>query len=138
MGLFSEMMDEGGERTAEIAELRCEVEALRAEKDFNAGQGRPLEAENQRLRLELIAAKPLYSRRQLEAEKDRLRAALDRVMVAGNHIATYRTDRWPDYKPDGLTREQHCEHALRTLGAGREYDMWCCWSAIMQTRDDVQ
>lgn len=71
-------------------------------------------------------------------ETNAMQAALERVMIAGNHIATYRTYRWPDYKPDGLTREQHCERALRTLGDGREYDMWCCWSGIMQARAALQ
>lgn len=61
---------------------------------------------------------------------------VERMLVAGNHIATYRSDNWPDYKLDGLTRGQQCEHALRILGAGRDYDMWCCWSAMMQARDD--
>lgn len=70
------------------------------------------------------------------AEIHRLQATVDRLLTAGNHIATYRTEAWPDYRLDGLTRDQQCESALRTLGAGREYDMWCCWSAMMQTRDD--
>lgn len=68
---------------------------------------------------------------------ERQRAALDQCMRGGNHIANWRSARWPDYKLDGLTREQQAEHAMRTLGAGREYDMWCCWSAIMQARDSL-
>ena len=75
--------------------------------------------------------------RDLHAEVDSLRAALEQVFIAGNHIATYRSDRWPDYPLDGLTRDQQCEHALRTLGAGRDYDMWCCWSSMMQVRDSL-
>lgn len=75
---------------------------------------------------------------ELRAENARLRAALDRLLVAGNHIATYRTEQWPDYALDGLTREQQCEYALRTLGACRDYDMWCCWSAMMQVRDEYE
>ncbi|MDE2096885.1 MAG: hypothetical protein KGL39_06520 [Patescibacteria group bacterium] len=71
-------------------------------------------------------------------EIERLRAGVDRLFVAGNHIATWRTERWPDYPLDGLTRDQQCEHALRTLGAGRDYDMWCCWSAMMQVRDELE
>ena len=69
-------------------------------------------------------------------EIERLCNALDRVMIANNHIANHRTDRWPAYPLDGLTRAQQCDHALRVLGAGRDYDMWCCWSAIMQIRDE--
>ena len=70
-------------------------------------------------------------------EIERLRAGVYRLLVAGNHIATYRSDRWPNYPPDGLTRGQQCESALRLLGAGRDYDMWCCWSAMMQVRDEL-
>lgn len=68
---------------------------------------------------------------------EKLRAALYRVMIGGNHLATWRSDRWPDYDLDGLTREQQCENALRILGATPEYDMWVCWSLIMQVRDEV-
>lgn len=68
----------------------------------------------------------------------RLDAAIERLMTAGNHIATWRGKRWPDYPPGGLTRDQQCEHALRTLGAGKDFDMWCCWSAMMQVRDELK
>ncbi len=79
---------------------------------------------------------PTYDCRQTAAsEIEKLRASVVRLLICGNHIATYRTDKWPDYKLDGLTRDQQCESALRTLGAGREYDMWCCWSGMMQERD---
>lgn len=68
--------------------------------------------------------------RDEKAENERLRAALERMMIGGNHIATYRTDRWPDY---GATPDL----AMTVLGLGREYDMWCCWNAIMCARDSV-
>ncbi len=71
----------------------------------------------------------------LSAQNEKLRAALEQCMRGGNHLATYKTARWPEYKLDGLTREEQAENALRILGATREYDMWCCWSAIMQARD---
>lgn len=74
---------------------------------------------------------------ELKAEVDRLRAAVDRLLVCGNHIATHRTNQWPDYPLDGLTRDQQCEHAIRSLGATVDYDMWCCWSGMMQTRDSL-
>ena len=75
--------------------------------------------------------------RTLRRDNDLLREAINGVMVAGNHIATYRSDCWPNYPLDGLTRDQQCEQALRRLGAGRDYDMWCCWSAMMQIRDGL-
>lgn len=62
------------------------------------------------------------------AEIDRLRAALEAVLVGVNHIATYRTDRWPEPGTDHWA-------ALEMFGAGREYDMWCCWNAAMRNRD---
>jgi hypothetical protein len=65
----------------------------------------------------------------------RQRVALEIMMIGGNHLASHRTDRWIDYPLDGLTRAEQCEHALRRLGATPEYDMWCCWSSIMQARD---
>lgn len=74
----------------------------------------------------------------LGAENLKLRAAIQQIAVGGNHLASYAViSGWPHYKLDGLTREQQCEHALRSLGAGWRYDMWCCWSAIMQARDAV-
>lgn len=68
---------------------------------------------------------------------ERLQAAIDQLLTCGNHIAIYRTDQWPAYELGGLTRKQQCESALRILGASRDYDMWCCWSVMMQTRDAI-
>lgn len=68
---------------------------------------------------------------ELETKNERLTAALDRCLVGGNHIATYRTDRWPEIGSDH-------EHALRILCATPEYDMWCCWNAIMQARNSIE
>lgn len=62
------------------------------------------------------------------AEIERLQAAVQRMGIGVNHIASYRTDAWPDY---GAA----CDVALEKLGAGREYDMWCCWNAAMCARD---
>lgn len=75
---------------------------------------------------------------ELMATVSRQREIIDRMLTAGNHIATYRTDRWPGYQLDGLDRREHCEHALRVLGATKDYDMWCCWSAMMQARDELE
>ena len=54
-----------------------------------------------------------------------LTEALASTQIGVNHIATYRTAAWPDV---GTAHEI----ALERLGAGREYDMWCCWNAAMQ------
>lgn len=69
-------------------------------------------------------------------EANRLAVIIDRLLIAGNHIANWRKDSWPGYQLDGLTREQQCENALRKLGATQEYDTWVCWSGMMQARDD--
>jgi hypothetical protein len=60
-------------------------------------------------------------------EIERLRAALERALIGGNHIALYKTDAWPDPDTDPMV-------ALEKLGPGRPYDMWCCWSALMIAR----
>jgi hypothetical protein len=65
-----------------------------------------------------------------EDENERLRGALTKTQIGVNHIASYRTDRWPNYGTD-------TNMALSILGAGQEYDMWCCWNAAMCARDQV-
>ena len=61
------------------------------------------------------------------AENERLREALNKTQIGVNHIATYRTDKWPEAGTDH-------EIALRILCATQEYDMWCCWNAAIQAR----
>ena len=64
---------------------------------------------------------------RLTAENERLRAALESVMIGGNHLATII----------GATHPQagvHHEAALQFYGPGHQYDAWCCWNAIMQAR----
>lgn len=63
-----------------------------------------------------------------------LREALDGVMIGGNHLATILVHKVGDnfafhYPPDMDPQE-----ALRTLCATTEYDVWCCWAAIMRAR----
>lgn len=63
----------------------------------------------------------------LRAENEHLRAALESVMIGGNHLATII----------GATHPQagvHHEAALQFYGPGHQYDAWCCWNAIMQAR----
>jgi hypothetical protein len=68
---------------------------------------------------------------ELRRDIERLRAALDRCMIGGNHLATYHKTTWPEPGSDPAK-------ALEALGAGWEYDMWCCWGAIMCARDALQ
>jgi len=54
---------------------------------------------------------------------------LSRLFIAGNHLATYRTGKWPHHDTPSAD-------ALEIIGAGRDYDTWVVWSAIMQLRDE--
>lgn len=65
-----------------------------------------------------------------DSEIEKLREAAHRMMIGGNHIALYKTERWPEPGTDP-------EIALRILCATPEYDMWCCWNAIMCARNDA-
>ena len=56
-----------------------------------------------------------------------LEAALQKVMIGGNHLATII----------GATHPQAGTHpagALKFYGPGHQYDAWCCWNAIMVAR----
>ena len=56
-----------------------------------------------------------------------LEAALQKVMIGGNHLATII----------GATHPQAGTHpagALEFYGPGHQYDAWCCWNAIMVAR----
>jgi hypothetical protein len=64
---------------------------------------------------------------RLTAEVERLRAALETVMIGGNHLVSMI----------GATHPQtgsHYEAALQFYGPGHKYDAWCCWNAIMLAR----
>lgn len=71
-----------------------------------------------------------------DPREDALAKAIERVLIGGNHLANW-SGNWPGWQLDGLDRRQQCESSLRTLGAGKDYDMWCCWSTIMQERDTL-
>lgn len=56
----------------------------------------------------------------------------DRILTGGNHLANVLigklgSDFAKKYPPD-----LDAESALRRLGATVEYDVWCCWAAIMR------
>lgn len=61
------------------------------------------------------------------ARIEQLEAALQKVMIGGNHLATII----------GATHPQAGTHpagALEFYGPGHQYDAWCCWNAIMVAR----
>lgn len=77
-----------------------------------------------------------------DAEIARLRAQLDGsattpadaarvpeiVLIGGNHLALHIGDNPPHSRTDPLV-------ALEHYSAGMQYDLWCCWAAIMNARD---
>ena len=56
-----------------------------------------------------------------------LEAALRDVMVGGNHLAQV-------LGIGHLAAGSSYEAALEFYGPGPNYDVWCCWNAIMQAR----
>jgi len=63
----------------------------------------------------------------LRAENERLREALEGVLVGGNHLEAWLPIPHPPLSGEPST-------ALEQLGAGIAYDIWCCWRSIMQAR----
>lgn len=68
---------------------------------------------------------------QLEEENNRLRTALTKIMVGGNHVALLIG---ADHPPHTASHEEALEH----YGAGDKYEAWCCWRTIMEARDVLQ
>ncbi len=66
----------------------------------------------------------------MRTEIVRQSAAIERMLIGGNHLATYHKSYWPPVRSDPTL-------ALETIGAGMEYDVWCCWNAIMCARNDL-
>lgn len=59
--------------------------------------------------------------------RDRLREALAKVMIGGNHLASVLLGHPKPHPPAGASHEE----ALTCYGAGDAYEVWCCWRAIM-------
>lgn len=98
-----------------IEKLRAEIEDLRSDRDI----------------LNIMGEVGFIGTMDKGEEIERLQAANEKMAIGVNHIANWRTDKWPDYGTD-------CMAALERLGAGREYDMWCCWNAAMCARDELE
>ncbi len=64
---------------------------------------------------------------RVNIENDSLRAALEGVMIGGNHLAVHGG---PGYKVEP-------DVALEYFGAGPKYDAWVCWSTIMRAGDTL-
>lgn len=117
-------------------EVESELSAATSRADGLEERVRELEPYEEELALEIR----LYAECQiaLKAAEARALAALGQLaavregllscMTGGNHLGLHKTEQWP--VPDADS-----EHALRILCATQEYDMWCCWRAIMLARD---
>ena len=65
---------------------------------------------------------------RLQAQRDRLEAALRLCIIGGNHLHTH-------IDPDGPDWRAEPDAGFKHYGAGLAYDAWCCWRAIMRARD---
>ena len=65
--------------------------------------------------------------RRTAAENEKLRAALESVMIGGNSLAQIIG---ADHPPHGTPYGE----ALTHYGGGVKYEAWCCWNSIMQAR----
>ena len=65
----------------------------------------------------------------LTRQRDALREALEDVLVGGNHLALF-------IGADHPSASTEHKVALEHYGSDRldEYNAWCCWRAIMTTR----
>jgi hypothetical protein len=148
-------------RAADLATATAEVERLRLENwqlkgalgypvpgdipqgNFKCGMCEPRAKDNARLRKDQEEWSKLAASQEEEIDyllqqRDRLLAALNLTMLGGNHLANVLIGRLgggfaAQYPPD----LDH-EIALRKLGATDEYDVWCCWAAIMTARAAVE
>lgn len=69
--------------------------------------------------------------RHAEKRIAELEAALQNVLIGGNHVALLIGADHPPYQ-----WEPH--EALDHYGAGGEYEAWCCWRTIMKARDVLE
>lgn len=59
--------------------------------------------------------------------------AIEQIMVGGNHLASYLVgnlggDFATHYPPDAKVSK------VRKALSANDYDVWCCWAAIMRAR----
>lgn len=71
--------------------------------------------------------------RLIAAAPDML-SALNDVMVGGNHLASILVGKLGGDFATKYPSDLDPQDALRLLSATIEYDVWCCWAAIMRAR----
>ena len=65
----------------------------------------------------------------------KVQEALERVLIGGNHLATVLIKNVGADFADKCPPDMEHEDALRILCATDEYEIWCCWNAIMNARE---
>ena len=63
---------------------------------------------------------------RLRAENEKLRAALERALIGGNHLATLIG---VDHPLDTATHYEAAAHYAHTNNING-YEAWCCWKAL--------
>jgi hypothetical protein len=64
----------------------------------------------------------------------RVARALSQIMTGGDHLAARLVARVGADFAIRFPPDTDPEHVLDVLGATADYDMWCCWAAIMRGR----
>ena len=73
-----------------------------------------------------------WNTRAADAEIERLRTALESVLIGGNHVALLIG---ADHPPFTASHDAAMEHYIgRDRRNHNGYDAWCCWRAIMHAR----
>lgn len=77
----------------------------------------------------LIASHAALRQRVKELEE-----ALDLTMIGGNHLANVLIKNLGATFPERTPYDMAPDDALRIICATDNYDIWCCWSALMRAR----
>jgi predicted RNase H-like nuclease (RuvC/YqgF family) len=114
---------------AEIARLTAEVERLNKSRNkWGQKYNKLLEKHKVTLsQLKTAVWSDSEECKLLTAEVERLRTALEKVMIGGNHLVSIIGIPHP---AAGMTHD----YVLAHYGPGHQYEAWCCWNAIMEAR----
>lgn len=71
-------------------------------------------------------------------ENAKLKQAVEMMSIGANHIACVLIGRLGAGFADKFPPQMPAWQVLEKLGAGDDYEIWCCWSAAMRTRDVLE
>lgn len=60
--------------------------------------------------------------------EEAIEKALDMCLIGGNHLGCHKREDWPASDAD---HGPALEYLVSKYGV-KEYDIWCCWSALMR------